>query len=136
MILGTIVLSKLTFRNDYLNIGIKYGGRLVTYILAATFSSNVFLLIAIIFTKITSDCYLHVTESPYLNRYAGPYQLSFCNLKGMVGYFGRSVGTLIAGFLIVINPRYVFLAAAFVLCFQLLLGFKGVQLRKYEESKK
>jgi hypothetical protein len=133
--LGIIILAKLTSKNDYLNIGIKFIGRLVTYILAMLFPINGVLLLAIIYTEIFNNSYTHVTDAPYINRFDGDYQLAFCNLRSMVRYFARAIGLLICGHLIVINIRYVFAATSILVALQIYFAMKGVKLRKMEAKK-
>jgi len=133
-IVGTLILTKLTAKNDYINISIKYLGRFLTYLLAALTGSKIMILLAIIYMVLTSISYSHVTDAPYINRFDGEYQLSFCNLTEMIGYFSRSIGTFLCGYAIVINVRYIFVIALIFVALQLYFGYKALYLRNKEKK--
>lgn len=133
-IIGTIILTKLTFKNDYMNISIKFVGRFLTYLLAALTGSKLLILIAIVYMVLTKVSYSHVTDAPYINRFDGQYQLSFCNLTEMIGYFSRAIGTFLCGYAIVLNVRYIFLIASIFITLQLYFGYKALYLRNKEKK--
>jgi len=137
VLLGALILSKLTLKNDYINISIKFVTRLITYLLVIIFNSQLFLLIAIICVRITSNSYSHITDAPYVNRFDDKYQLAFCNLKTMIEYFSRAIGTYICGITILINNRLVFAISSIFIVLQIIFAFKALHLRKLEvmESK-
>lgn len=132
--IGTLILNKLTLKNDYINISIKYVGRLLTYLYAVLSCSKIAFLIAIVYTKLTSVSYSHITDAPYINRFDGEYQLAFCNLREMFNYFSRSIGSLLCGLFITINIRCLFLLALIFILFQLYFAYKGIYLRKKEKK--
>ena len=131
-IIGIIILSKLTLKNDYINIGIKFIGRMITYLLVVLFTHKVVILIAIIYTRVLSESYSHVTDAPYINRFDGDLQLAFCNLKEMVGYFSRAIGTYLCGFAITLDLRMAFLIAFVFVSIQIYFAYKSLRLRKEE----
>ena len=110
-LLGYITLSKFKFKNDKINLGIKYGGRGLFYLLAFLTGGKFFLIFAIIFSRLTVDSFINISDAPYTNRLDNKYQFSFSNLRNSIGYLGRSIGTLICGLLVVIDPTFNFLSA-------------------------
>jgi hypothetical protein len=131
-IIGIIILSKLTLKNDYINIGIKLIGRMITYLLVVLFTHKVVILIAIIYTRVLSESYSHVTDAPYINRFDGDLQLAFCNLREMVGFFSRAIGTYLCGFAITLDLRMAFLIAFVFVSIQIYFAYKSLRLRKEE----
>lgn len=134
VVLGAIALAKLTFKNDYINIGIKLIGRLIFYIIAFVSGIPFLAFAALAYAKITSVSYSHITEAPYINRIDKDYQLAFCNFKEMIVYLGKSVGIYLCGFLIAISWRFNFLTAAIFVFIEVLLRFKAVKLYKQEQG--
>ena len=128
-LIGMLILSKLTLKNNYINIGIKLIGRFLTYLLVVIFCNKITILLAIIYTKIFSESYSHITDAPYINRFDNDLQLSFCNLKEMVGLLSRAIGTFICGFAISINIKIAYLIAALFVGIQVYYAYKALKLR-------
>ena len=128
-LIGMLILSKLTLKNNYINIGIKLIGRFLTYLLVVIFCNKITILLAIIYTKIFSESYSHITDAPYINRFDNDLQLSFCNLKEMVGLLSRAIGTFICGFAISINIKIAYLIASLFVGIQVYYAYKALKLR-------
>lgn len=133
--IALLILSKLTLKNNYINIGIKFLGRLFTYLLVIIFNSKITILISIIYTRILSESYSHITDAPYVNRFDSDLQLTFCNLKEMVGYLSRSIGTLICGIAITVNIRFAYLIALIFIIIQICFAYRALYLRNKEGVK-
>lgn len=134
VVIGSAILEKFTFKNNYLNVFVKFGGRLVLYVLIFIFNSKEMYLIAIIYTLLFSESYVHVVDAPYINRYDGKYQLAFCSLKEMAGYLGTAIGTFLCGFLFVIDIKYNFLIAFIFGLINVILRYIQIYLRKKEDK--
>lgn len=132
VVLGIIVLAKLTFKNNYITLSIKYVVRAFLYIIAVIFNNKVLFLIALMYPKIISESYSHITDAPYINRFADEYQLAFCNLREMINYFGKAIGTLLCGIALTVGIRLNFLIAAIFAVLQASLSFYALRLRTRE----
>ena len=131
-LLGLLILSKLTLKNNYINIAIKFIGRMITYLLVILFTNKVTILISIVYTRILSESYSHITDAPYINRFSNDLQLSFCNLREMVGYLSRGIGTFICGLAITINIKFAYFVALVFIIVQLYFAYKVLYLRNRE----
>lgn len=131
-IIGAIVLAKITFKNNYINLTIKFFTRTLLFILAFIFNNNIFSLIAIVFLKLMSDSYEHVSDGPYVNRFREDDQFEFNNLKDCSKYLGRSIGTLICGAAITLTLRINFLFASVFGVGSLILAYYALYLRNKE----
>jgi len=134
--IATLILNKFTFKNDYVNISIKYIGRLIFYCLAFITNSKLFFLIAIIYVRLLAESYYHVTDAPYVNRFSADEQLAFCNLLEMVSYLAISIGNLLCGIALTIDTKYIFMFALLFLVVQLIFGFNALRLRNIEKGSK
>lgn len=109
--IGTLILYKLTLKNNYLNLSIKLVGRIICYALPVIWFNTTTIIIGLLYTVLTSSAYVHVTDAPYVNRFNNEEQLAFANLKEMIGYASRALGTFICGLGIVYGLRYNFIIA-------------------------
>lgn len=134
VIIGIIILEKLTLKNDYINLAIKFVGRTLLFLLAFIFDLNVFYLIAIIFTKLISDSYTHISDAPYINRYKTKEQFSLSNLAEGFKYLGRAIGVLICGLALGLGIRYCFLGAFVCGVFNILFAYLALYYRKKETN--
>lgn len=131
--IGTLILQKLTLKNDYINLSIKFVGRLIFYFLAFMLNEKIFFLIAIMYMYLLSESYSNVSDAPYVNRFNSEEQLAFCNLKEMITYIAKAIGNLICGLCITIGVRYNFLFAMIFVLIQIITAFKALKLRNYEK---
>ncbi len=129
---GFIVLWKLTFKNNYVNISIKLLGRVIIYLLAFIFNKNFLYVLALIYPAFTGESHTHIIDAPYINRYEDKYQLAFCNLKDMTTYLGKSIGVLLCGIGIRYGIRYIFVFAFVFVLIQLILCYVCLHLRNKE----
>lgn len=135
VIVGSIVISKLTFKNNYINIFIKYGFRFILYLIAFLFDSKIIMLLSFLYIKLSTDAYLDITHAPYINRYDNESQLAFNNLKEMIEYLGTSIGVFLCGITLVYGLRYIFLVSSLFIALQLIFAFYALYLRNKEIDK-
>lgn len=135
VLLGTLILMKLTMKNNYANIAVKYVGRLITYLFAIVFYSKITVLIAILYTGLTSSAYAHITDAPYINRFDSESQLAFANLREMMGYFSRAVGTFLCGVCFVVSLRLNFIVASLSMCLTITFAFLALHNLNIEKRK-
>ena len=134
--LATLILEKLTFKNNYINISIKFVGRAILYVLAFLTNNKIIFLIAIIYVRLLAESYAHVTDAPYINRFTADEQLAFCNLREMVNYLSKAVGNLVCGIALTMGTRYNFLFALIFIVFQIYFAFKALKLYNQEKKEK
>ena len=135
VILGILVLTKLTFKNDYVNLGIKFLIRIIICLLAFLSQNRILMLLSLLYTRLFNDSYEHITDAPYHNRFKTEEQFSFGNLAEGSKYLGRCIGTLLSGIVLPFGVKYIFfLTFAFTLI-QLAFAYRGVYLRKKEKNK-
>lgn len=132
--IGTLILEKLTLKNDYINYSIKFISRLVLYSLAFVVNNKIVFLIAIIFMRLLAESYSHVTEAPYVNRFSSSNQLAFCNLREMIGYFSKAIGNLICGIAIAMGTRFNFFFAAVFYVPAIVFLFNALRLKLKENG--
>ena len=134
VLFATLILEKLTLKNNYINLSIKFVGRLILYILAFITNNKIIFLITIIFVRILSESYAHVSDAPYVNRFTADEQLAFCNLREMVNYLSKAIGNLMCGIALSLSTRYNFLFALIFITFQIYFAFRALYLINKEKE--
>ena len=123
--LAVLILYKLTCKNNYINISIKYIGRIIFYLIPAIFPNKYTILIGLAFTILTSSIYANVIDAPYINRFDSDEQLAFSNLCNMLGYFCKAIGTMICGYCLIYGLQYNFIIATIFTSICTLYAFQG-----------
>ena len=129
-IFGILALKKLTPKNDYLTILLKFGPRLLGYTLVFIFPSKEMTLIAITIALFIATAYENKTDAVYLNRIDTKYQLLFSNIVNLIVSLGSTIGLYITGILFVFGPKYIFGVAALIGYIQIAIALYLVYLRK------
>lgn len=135
ILFGFLILKKLTLKNDYINLSIKFLIRFILYIFAFILNSKVSILAALLYAKFISFSYSHICDAPYINRFTGKDQMIFCNLIDMLSYFGRAIGTFICGWGLGMNIRVNFFIASLFIFLQIVFAFLALNLRLKEKEK-
>ena len=131
-VIGILVLKYFTFRNDYLNITIKFGIRFLLYSVAFITNSYIVCFIAITWSLLISTAYENISDAPYINRVENDYQMIFTNLRYSVKLIGVSVGVYFAGIAYKMGIRYMLGLSAFLMIFQISISYYLIYLRKKE----
>lgn len=132
VVIGILVLHVFTSKNDYVNLSIKFGGRVIFYFISLVTNYRILFLICYIYGRLFSNSYDHISEAPYVNRVDKKYQFAFCNLKTMLQYLGKSIGIFICGFTITLGLRFNLFFALLFAVLELLLRFDILRLKKIE----
>ena len=129
-IFGVLALKKLTPKNDYLTILLKFGPRMLGYTLVFIFPSKAMTLIAITISLFLTTAYENKTDAVYLNRIDTKYQLLFSNIRKLVGSLGNAIGLYLTGILFIFGSKYIFGVAALIGYIQIAIALYLVYLRK------
>lgn len=129
-LIGILALKYFTPKNDYITITIKFGIRLMAYIIAFL-SNHIFIsLMAMTWSILISTSYENICDGYYINRVENKYQLTFTNFRYIIRYLGEAIGIFLCGIMYEIGLRYMFGLSAFFLIFQIGLAYYLIYLRK------
>lgn len=132
--IGTLILEKFTFKNNYINAFIKYGFRAVLFIIAIILSNNSVYFITLLYILLITESYTHVLDAPFINRFDDKLQLAFSNLREMFSYFGIAIGTFFCGILLTYDIKFNFVFALIFCILQVLFLFIAINLKKKEDN--
>lgn len=110
--------KKLSVRNSIL---IKYGSRVVTYLIAFTLNNFWSYIIAIVTAYVSSRILGDKIDGTYVRKVSDDSQFLFGNLRYFLLSLGEGVGTFLAGYLIQISFSSIFLGAALFTTLQIIL---------------
>lgn len=132
--IGILALKYLTPKNDYITITIKFGIRLIAYIIAFL-SNNIWItLIAITWSILISTAYENVCEGYYINAVSNEYQLEYTNFRYIIRYLGEATGVFLCGLMYEMGLKYMFGLSAVFLIYQVFISYYLIYLRKNEKS--
>ncbi len=135
-IIGVIALKYLTPKNDYVTITIKFGIRLIGYIIAFVSNNIIITLIAITWSILISTAYENICDGIYINRLDNCYQLSFANVRYIIRFLGEAIGVFFCGIMYELGLRYMFGLSAVFIIIQISLAYYLIYLRRKEIDEK
>lgn len=131
---GLLVLYKLTPKNDYISIAIKFGFRLLGYLAIAVTNNITVAIVAIAVSLLVSRAYENKCDGVYFNRVNSTDMFAVTNLKYSVEFLGKSIGIALAGILFTFNLSAIFAVSSVFLAVQLLIGEYLVFMRHKEKK--
>lgn len=134
-IFGYIALKKLTPKNDYLTISIKFGFRFMFYTIIVIVPIKEVLLIGLFVSLFFSRAYENKTDGIYINRCDKDNMFAFANFRYAIDYIGKAFGTLICGFVFELGLRYIFGISIAFIAIQMSLCYILIKLRMNEAKK-
>lgn len=133
-IIGIFVLKYFTFKNDYINLTIKFGIRFLLYLSSFITNNIILCFVAITWSILISTAYENISDAPFINRVKNDYQMIFTNIRYIVGLIGTSIGLYFAGITYNLGIRYMLGLSAFFMIFQLSIFYYLTYLRKKKQS--
>ncbi len=134
-IIGFMCLKFFTFKNDYINISIKFIIRFSLYVIAFLSNNILIAFIALTWSLLISTAYENRTDAPYINSVYNEFQLIYADIRFVFGIIGEAIGLFLCGIMYEIGLRYMFGLSAFFMIFQIALAFYLIYLRnKQKES--
>lgn len=109
-LLGFICL-KYTPKKDTTAIIIKFGIRVLLYLLVCIYPSKVTILITVTYVFLTSLIYSNIIEGKYVNIYPKTEQLAYANFSYMLLSLSKAIGTFICSLAINYSIRLNFICA-------------------------
>lgn len=128
-IIGIIALRYFTPKNDYITIMIKFGLRLLSYVIVV-FATDPFLsLVAVTWSILISTSYEDITDGYYINLVDNRYQFSYSTIKYVMSYLGEALGMLVCGVTYEFGVSAMLGVAAAITAVQILVAFRLISLR-------
>lgn len=134
--IGIIALKYLTPKNDYITLTLKFGIRLLFYVIAFISNNMTLVIIAMSWSILISTAYENKTDGVYINRVDTEHQLFFSDMRFVAGIAAESIGLLLAGIVFEYGIRYVLGLSAILVIPQLGLNYLMVYMRHKEEKNK
>ena len=131
---GVIALKYFTPKNDYLTVMLKFGLRLLAYVIAVLAEDPFVAMLAITWSLMISTAYEDVTDGHYINLVDNRHQLSYSTIKHVMSFAGEAVGMLLCGMMYDFGVSFILGAAAVITGGQIGVAFYLIHLRHRRRS--
>lgn len=128
-IIGIVALKYFTPKNDYLTIMIKFGLRLLSYIVVVLATDPFLSLVAMTWSILISTAYEDITDGYYINLVDNRHQFSYSTIKYVMSYLGEAVGMLICGITYEFGIAAMLGTAAIITACQIGVAYHLIHLR-------
>lgn len=133
-LIGILALKYLTPKNDYYTIFIKFGLRMIGYIIAFLTNNLIICLIAITWSILISTAYENRIDGQYINSIPKEYQLLVNNISYIVKNISSSIGLFFAGITYHYGIQYMLGLSAFFVFFQITLSNTLIYMKQHPKK--
>ncbi len=134
--IGIIALKYFTPKNDYLTMTLKFGIRLVAYLVAVLSNDFFVILLAILWSLLSSTAYEDISDGYYINTVDNRHQFRYSTVKYVISYLGEATGLFFAGWMFDFGPQAILGLSAATTVIQLGVAYYLIYLRKYRRRPK
>lgn len=135
-IIGIYALKHFTPKNDYITMTIKFGIRLVAYVIAVVADDPFVSLLAITWSIMISTAYEDVSDGYYVNRVADRDQIQYMSLKQVVTCLGEATGLMLGGLMYGFGVGAILALSAAIMIVQMSLAYYLIYIRKHGYRKR
>lgn len=118
-IIGMLALKYFTPKDDYFTVFLKFGIRMLLYMIAAVTNNLIVCLIAITWSILISTAYENRIDGQYINTIPKELQLQFNNVTHIAKYISTAVGLFLAGITYEYGIQFMLGLSAFFMFFQI-----------------
>lgn len=129
-VIGFLALKYFTPKNDYITITLKFGIRLLAYIIAVCANDPFLSMLAITWSIMISTAYEDVSDGYYINLVDNRHQFSYSTLKYVMSYLGEACGLLLCGVMYGLGIQHIFAASALITAVQMAVAYYLISLRR------
>ncbi len=128
-VLGIFALKYFTPRNDYVTISLKFGLRLIAFMIAALTSNPFLCFLAFIWALLSSTAYEDISDGYYINAIDNRHQLKYGTFRDIISNLGKALGMFICGRMYDFGLPAMLGASAVILAVQLVVSYYLIHLR-------
>ncbi len=135
-VIGILALKHFTPKNDYVTLTLKFGLRLLAYVIAVIADNPFVFLLAMTWSIMISTAFENVTDGYYINAIDNRHQLSYNSLRYVVNCIGEAIGLFLCGLMYEYGLGYMFGLAAVITVVQLGLAYYLIHLRRRRHTRR
>ena len=128
-VVGWLALKFFTPKNDYITIFLKFGIRLIAYIIAIFAESPFVFLMAITWSILISTAYEDVTDGYYINLVDNRHQFSYSTVKHVMSYLGEASGIMLCGWTYAFGIGVMIGSSAVIMVIQIIIACYLISIR-------
>lgn len=134
--IGIIALKYFTPKNDYLTMTLKFGIRLLAYVIAVVSNDVFVMLIAILWSLLSSTAYEDVSDGHYINVIDNRHQFRYSTVKYVISYLGEASGLFLAGQMFDFGVPAILGLSAAITTVQLGVAYYLIYLRQHPRARR
>ncbi len=134
-VIGILALKYLTPKNDYLTMTLKFGIRLIAYLVAVLTDNNFIFLLAITWSLLISTAYEDVTDGYYINQVENKYQFKYNTVKYVTSFLGEAAGMFLCSLVYDYGLGAIIGSAAIIMVFQIAIAYHLIYLRTKNDER-
>lgn len=133
-IIGILALRYFTPKDDYFTVFLKFGIRMLLYIIAAISNNLIVYLIAITWSILISTAYENRIDGQYINTIPKELQLQFNNVTHIAKYISTAIGLFLAGITYEYGIQYMLGLSAFFMFFQITFSNTLIYMKHHPKA--
>lgn len=134
--IGIIALKYFTPKNDYITLTLKFGIRLLAYAIAVISDDAFIVLIAILWSLLSSTAYEDISDGYYINTVDNRHQFRYSTVKYVISYLGEATGLFFAGWMFDFGPGAILSLSAVITVAQMIVAYRLIYLRRHPRARR
>ncbi len=131
-LIGILALKYFTPKSDYVAMTLKFGIRLVAFIIAAITDNPFICFVAFIWVLLSSTAYENISDGYYINAIDNRHQLQYGTFRNVVSYSGEALGMFLCGRLYDFGLAAILGVSAAILAVQMVFTYYLIYVRQHE----
>jgi len=129
-IFAMLLVKKWKSKSDFVNLFVKFGMRLVFYVLILITANKWIFLAGILYMFLTESTHSFLFDSFFINQIDEKYSLFLTTLKYCVSLIGSSIGVFLCGFVFEYSLRILILPSLIIGMIHYILAIKLIQKKQ------
>lgn len=129
--IGVFALKHFTPKNDYVTMTLKFGIRLVAYMIAVVADDPFMSLLAITWSILISTAYEDISDGYYINLVDNRHQFGYSTLKYVMTFSGEAVGMMLCGLTYEFGIPCMLGTSAAITAVQMVIAYYLIYLRHH-----
>ena len=113
-ILSMFIVKYLRFKNDHYNLFVKFGIRIILYLVVFLTNSRMLFIILLVYLFLTDYLYGFIFNSHFINNIDEKYSLFLTTLRYCSSLLGKAIGTFFCGLVFSLKFKYFVIPALLI----------------------
>lgn len=134
-ILSMVIVKHLRFKNDHYNFFVKFGMRILLYLIVFITNSKVFLILTLVYLFLTDCTHGFIFNSFFINNIDEKHSLFLTTLRYCSSLLGKAIGTFFCGMVFNLELKYFIIPALIISIFHYIFGIILIEKKNLLKEK-